>query len=145
MLILRCSSKEKRMHALVASAEALPSECILIRPSAARMERELQFAFYLARGAFGMKNNISSKLSNEAILFLARETNFSSALKKVGASDASDFILVCEKRLPVPAVKKILSLSSAQKIRLPEWGEKKGHYSKAELAIEEMALARIRN
>ena len=145
MLALRCSSREKSMHSLVSAAEHLPCECIFIRPEAARTARELQFAFHLAREAFREKSSISTKVSNETLLFLARETNFSSALKRIGAGDTRNFVLVCEKSAPLAKIKKELQLSHVSTLKLPEWGEKKGHYTETELAIEEMALARIRN
>jgi tRNA threonylcarbamoyladenosine modification (KEOPS) complex Cgi121 subunit len=106
---------------------------------------ELVFAFGLARRAFDGRNNISRKLSNEALLFLARETNFASALRKIGASSPRSFALVCEKSLPLARVKKALALTSAKKLALSKMGKKKGAYFEGELAAEGMALARVRN
>jgi tRNA threonylcarbamoyladenosine modification (KEOPS) complex Cgi121 subunit len=145
MIAIRCSSKEKGMHQLVAAAQRLPCPAMLVRPETAKTARELEWAFYLAKGAFEAKSNISGKVSNEALLFFAREMNFSSALKKTGASDPGDFVLVLEKKMPVVKIKKGLHLSSASVLRLPEWGKKRGHYTEAELAIEEMALSRVKN
>jgi tRNA threonylcarbamoyladenosine modification (KEOPS) complex Cgi121 subunit len=132
------------MRELVDAAGKLGSSLVL-SPPAARTLMELRAAFLLARGAFAEGKNISSKLSNEALLFLACETNFSSALRKIGAADPSDFVLVCEEKIPVAKLKKELKLISAQSLKPSEWGEKKGKYSEGELAIERMATARIRN
>lgn len=146
MLALRCSS-EKPLEAIVRSAERLSCPCLFLSPCAVegKSSMEFSFAFYLARRAFEEKSNISGKLTNEALLFLARETNFASALRKIGAKDARDFVFVCEKNLPLAKVKRALSLTSAKKIALAEMGRKKGKYFEGELAAEEMALARVRN
>jgi len=146
MLLLRCSS-ERQLPALVSSAEALGAPVILLSPRAieGKSGMEMKFAFYLARRAFEGKSNISSKLSNEALLFLAREMNFASALRKIGAKDAHGFVLVCEKNLPIARVKKALALTSAKKIALTKMGKKKGAYSEGERAVEQLALARVRN
>ena len=106
---------------------------------------EMEFAFYLARRAFEEKSNISGKLSNETLLFLAREMNFASALRRIGASDARDFVLVCGKDVPLAKVKKELGLVKAKRIALARMGKKKGAYFEGERAVEEMALARVRN
>lgn len=146
MLCLRCSSKLPLM-ALAGAAASLPCPSLLLSPGAmgGRTGRELAFAFHLAREAFSGKRNVSQKLPNEALLFLSREMNFSSALRKIGAKDAEDFVLVCEKNLPLSKVKNALALSFAEKIPLPERGKRKGRYFEAELAIEEMALSRVKN
>jgi len=135
------------MDALVPSAEALGAPCLFLSPRAivGKSRMELSFAFYLARRAFEGKSNISGKMANEALLFLAREMNFSSALGKLGAKDAHDFVLVCERDVSVARVKKALALTSAKKIMLPKMGKKKGAYFEGERAVEEMALARVRN
>ena len=144
MMVLRCSSSARSMRELVDAAEKLGSALVL-SPPAARTLMELRAAFLLARDAFAEGKNISPKLSNEALLFLACGTNFSSALRKIGAADPSDFVLVCEEKIPAARLKKELKLISAQSLSLSEWGAKKGKYSEGELAIERMATARIRN
>ena len=146
MQVLLCSS-EKPLGAVVEAAEALKTPCLLL--SAEAMEGktglELEAAFYLAARAFEEKIGISGKLSNEALLFLARETNFASALRRVGATDARSFVLVCGKNVPLAKVKRKLGLTSAKKIALSRMGKKKGAYFEAERAVEGMALARVRN
>ena len=144
MLVLRCSSSARSMRELVGAAEKIGNSLVL-SPSAVRTLMELRAAFRLAADAFAEGTNISSKLSNEAMLFLACETNFSSALRKIGAADPSDFVLVSEEKIPSAKLKKELKLLRAQTLSLSEWGEKKGKYSEGELAIERMATARIRN
>jgi tRNA threonylcarbamoyladenosine modification (KEOPS) complex Cgi121 subunit len=147
MLCLSCKSSGEKLAQVVADAKRLPCACMLLAPEAVRgrTSLEISFAFYLARRAFSEKRNISQKIQNEALLFLSCESNFASALRSAGATDAGDFVLVCEKSLPVAKVKTALSLTFAKKIALPGWGKKKGHYTEAELAIEKMALARARN
>ncbi|MFA6907290.1 MAG: hypothetical protein WC263_00505 [Candidatus Micrarchaeia archaeon] len=146
MLVLRCSS-EKPLHAIVEAAEGLGAPCLLLTPGAmkGRAGLELEAAFCLASRAFQGKSNISGKMPNEALLFLAREMNFASALRSIGAKDARAFVLVCEKNVPLAKVKKLLGLKSAKKIALPRMGRKKGAYFEGELAVERMALARARN
>jgi len=146
MLILRCASA-KPLNALVSEAEALCTPCLLLSPRAikGKSEMEIAFAFYLARRAFEGKSNISGKMANEALLFLSREMNFASALRRIGAKDARDFVLVCEKSIPLAKVKKVMELASARKIALPKMGKKKGAYFEGERAVEEMALVRVRN
>ena len=146
MQVLLCSS-EKPLGAIVEAAEALRTPCLLLSPEAmeGKTGLELEAAFHLASRAFEEKRNISSKLSNEALLFLAREMNFASALRRLGAKNARSFVLVCEKNVPMAEVKKKLGLSSAKKITLPRMGKKKGAYFEGELAVERMALARARN
>jgi len=146
MLLLRCSSA-KPLTVLVGSAEALCTPVLLLSPRAIRGKSEMEtaFAFHLAKRAFEEKSNISSKPSNEALLFLAREMNFASALRKIGAKNARDFVLACGKDMPIAKVKKELGLTSAKRIELPKMGKKKGNYFEAERAVEQMALARIRN
>ena len=141
-----CSS-EKPLHAIVEAAEGLHTPCMMLSADAIKGKTgmELEAAFYLATRAFEEKSNISGKLSNEALLFLAREMNFASALRKIGATDAREFVLVCEKSPPMAKVKKALELSSAKKIVLSRMGKKKGAYFEGELAVEQMALARVRN
>lgn len=141
MLILRCSSSAASIHELVKAAEGM----LVLSPSAARTAKELEFAFHLAKEEFAAHTALSGKLVNEAMLFLANETNFTSAAKKVGAESTEDFVLVSEKNIPLAKVKKDLMLTSAKALKLPEWGKKKGKYYEAELAIEKMATARIRN
>ena len=146
MLALMCSSG-KPLHAVVESAEALFAPCLLLSPEAmkGRTGLELEAAFYLAARAFEEKSNISSKLSNEALLFLAREMNFASALRRVGAKHAREFVLVCGKNVPVARVKKELGLVKASRMKLSRMGKKKGAYFEGELAVEQLALARSRN
>ena len=146
MQVLLCSS-EKPLGAIVEAAEALRAPCLLLSPEAMKGKTglELEAAFYLAARAFEEKSNISSKLSNEALLFLAREMNFASALRRIGATDAREFVLVCEKNVPLVKVKRELGLKSAKKIKLSRMGRKKGAYFEGELAVEQMALARARN
>ena len=145
MLVLRCSSSEKGIATVVKESAGAPCALLFLKPDAARTAKELEAAFYLAKEAFKNRNNISGKLSNEAMLFLSCETNFSSALAKIGATDARDFLLVAENDVPVAALKKLLKLARAVKMKLPEWGKKQEAYSEGELAVEKMALARIRN
>ena len=146
MKVLLCSS-EKPLHAIVEAAERLGAPCLLLSPEAMRGKTglELEAAFHLAARAFEEKSNISSKLSNEALLFLAREMNFASALRRVGAKDARAFVLVCEKNVPLARVKKELGLTTAKRIALSRMGKKKGVYFEGELAVEQLALARVRN
>ncbi|MFA5929432.1 MAG: hypothetical protein WC861_00965 [Candidatus Micrarchaeia archaeon] len=146
MLALACSS-ERPLGAIVTAAEGLQTPCLLLSPEAMRGRTglELEAAFYLASRAFEEKGNISGKMSNEALLFLAREMNFASALRRIGAKDARAFVLVCEKSIPVAKVKRELGLVKAKKIALSRMGRKKGAYFEAELAVEQMALARARN
>ena len=144
MMVLRCSSSAAGMHELAESSGRL-GDVLLLSPVAVRTVKELQGAFALARAAFAAKANISPKLANEAVLFLACETNFSSALRKVGAADPSDFVLVSEAKIPSAKLKKALKLLHAQTLSLSEFGGKRGGYTEAELAIEKMATARIRN
>lgn len=141
MMALRCSSSAESLNALVRRGKGM----LFLAPAAVKTSKELEFAFYLAGEAFRTGKNISSKPENEALLFLACETNFSSAARKVGARSPKDFVLVCRKRLPVAELKRRLLLTSAKPLRLPEWGKKKGHYYEGELAVEKTALARIRN
>ena len=146
MLVLMCSSG-KSLHAVVESASALGAPCMMLSPEAMKGKTglELEAAFYLAARAFEEKSNISGKLSNEALLFLAREMNFASALRRIGAKDARAFVLVCGKNVPLARVKKELGLVSAKKIALSRMGKKKGAYFEGELAVEQLALARARN
>ena len=147
MMCLRCKSNGEPLVALVKKAECLPCDCMLLSPEAVmgRTSLEMSFAFYLARRAFYEKRNISQKVQNEALLFLTCESNFASALRKAGAYSGNDFVLACEKNLPITKVKAALSLAFAKRIALPVRGTKKGKYTEAELAIEKMALSRIRN
>jgi tRNA threonylcarbamoyladenosine modification (KEOPS) complex Cgi121 subunit len=135
------------LNGMVKAAEEGRMPCLFLSPRAikGRSGMELSFAFYLARRAFEEKSNISPKLPNEALLFLAKEMNFATALRKIGAKSARDFVLVCEKGVPIARTKKLLQLSSAKKIALSKMGRKKGAYTEGELAVEEMALARVRN
>ncbi len=144
MMVLRCSSAAKSMQELVGLSSSI-GDLLLISPSAARTEKELEACFRLARESFASGGNLSPKLANEALLFLSREVNFSSATRKVGAASPDDFVLVCPGRVPIARLKAKLKLTCAQSLALSEWGEKKGGYSEAELAIEAMALSRIRN
>lgn len=145
MIALCCRSSERDIAALVKAGSAIPCALLFLRPDAVKSKKELEFAFFLAREAFKNKDNISGKIANEALLFLSRETNFSSAIRKIGATDGRDFLLACEKNVPLAKLKKILRLEKAEKAELPEWGKKIGAYSEGELAVEKMALARIRN
>lgn len=144
MMVLRCSSAHKNMQELVSEAEKLGA-LMLLSPKIVRTEKELEFAFYLAREAFKAKENVSGKLSNEAMLFLACETNFTSAVRKVGAASPDDFVLVSEGKIPSAKLKKALKLTRAEALKLTEWGKKKGNYFEGELSVERMALSRIRN
>jgi tRNA threonylcarbamoyladenosine modification (KEOPS) complex Cgi121 subunit len=146
MIALRCSSRLP-LHAVVESAEKHFSPALLLSPRAmeGKTKMELEFAFYLAARAFEDKSNISTKVSNEALLYLSREMNFGSALRSIGASDARDFVLVFKKGAPLAKVKEKLALTSAKKIALSKMGKKKGAYFEGERAVEEMALARARN
>ena len=146
MLVLMCSS-EKSLHAIVESAEALGAPCMMLSAEAMKGKTglELEAAFYLAARAFEEKSNISTKLSNEALLFLSREMNFASALRRVGAKNVHRFVLVCEKDVSIAKVKKELGLTAAKKIAISRMGKKKGAYFEGERAVEQMALARVRN
>ena len=144
MLILRCSSSAQSIHELVRLGGGSGS-LLFLHPKAAKTAKELEFSFHLARGSFREKSNVSKKIANEAMLFLACETNFSSAAKKVGAMETGDFVLVSEKNIPLAKLKKELLLTKAKVLKLPEWGKKKGHYYEGEVAVERMALSRIRN
>lgn len=146
MLLLRCSSA-KPLGALVSSAEALFAPCLLLSPRAVEgmSGMEVEIAFYLARRAFEEKSSISGKMANEALLFLAREMNFASALRKIGAKDARDFVLACEKNVPLARVKREMGLTGAKRMALSRMGKKQGGYFEGERAAEQMALARVRN
>ncbi|HIH18415.1 TPA: hypothetical protein HA225_00380 [Candidatus Micrarchaeota archaeon] len=141
MLILRCSSSAASMHELVKAAQGM----LLLDPAAMRTKKELEAAFLLAESEFSAKKNISGKMANEALLFLANETNFSSAARKIGAKSVKDFVLVSKKGIPISKLKKKLLLKKCRRLALPEWGKKIGKYSEGGLAIERMALSRILN
>ena len=141
-----CSS-DKPLNAIVMAAAALRTPCMVLSTEAIKGKTglELEAAFYLAARAFEEKSNISEKLSNEALLFLAREMNFASALRRIGATGARTFVLVCGKDVPLAMVKNELGLLKARKIALSRMGRKNGAYFEGERAIEQMALARVRN
>ncbi len=141
MLAIRCSSTAASVHELLKRGEGM----LFLVPGAAKTEKELEFAFYLAGEAFKAGTNISGKMANEAMLYLACETNFSSAARKDGAKDAKDFVLVLQKSVPLSQLKKKLLLTKAVPLKLPKWGGRVGKYYGGELAVERMALARIRN
>jgi tRNA threonylcarbamoyladenosine modification (KEOPS) complex Cgi121 subunit len=124
---------------------ALLGDVLLLSPKIVRTGKELEFAFYLARGAFAEKRNIASSPAKEAMLFLACETNFSSAVRKVGAASPDDFVFVSEGKIPSAKLKKALKLIRCESLALTKWGKKKGNYFEGELSVERMALARIRN
>ncbi|MFA4983148.1 MAG: hypothetical protein WC588_02935 [Candidatus Micrarchaeia archaeon] len=147
MMVLRCSSNARNMRELVSLSDAAGLEALFLSPAAASKMTlaELEFAFYLAKRAFEANGNVSKKRMNEAMLFLACETNFSSAARKMGAADPSDFALVLEGDSAPARLRKALELESLGSMRLLKWGKKKGDYSEGELAVERMALARIRN
>ncbi|MEM2138464.1 MAG: hypothetical protein QW568_05230 [Candidatus Anstonellaceae archaeon] len=142
MLVLRCSSSAKSIAELAAKSG---EELLFLAPDAAKTEKELEAAFYFAREAVGSGTGISDTMAKEALLFLSCEMNFSSALKKVGASSPEDFVLVSEKKIPLARLKKELMLVSAKAMKLPELGKRVGGYTEGELAIERMALARVKN
>lgn len=144
MMVLRCSSDASGMNELVKLGEGL-GELLFLAPKAVRTGKELEAAFAMARSAFAEGRNLSPKVQNEAMLFLAHETNFSSAARKVGAASPDDFVLVSEGKIPIARLKAKLLLPRAQTLVLSEWGGKKGGFTEGELAIEKMALARIRN
>ena len=146
MMVLLCSS-EKPLGAIVDAADGLRAPCMMLSAEAIQGKTgvELEAAFYLARRAFEEKSNISGKLSNEALLFLAREMNFASALRKIGAKDPREFVLVCEKNMPLAKARKELGKVKAAELKLSKMGKKKGAYFEGELAVEQLALARARN
>lgn len=144
MMVLRCSSDAESVKELVELGASL-GELLFLAPKAVRTGKELEAAFAMARDAFSEGRNLSPKVQNEAMLFLACETNFSSAMRKVGAASPDDFVLVSEKKITSAELKAKLLLTRAQSLALSEWGEKKGGYFEGELAVEKMALARIRN
>ncbi len=145
MMVLRCSSRAESVNGLVGLGAAFPGALLFLKAGAARTKKGLKFAFYLAGEAFMARENISGKMANEALLFLACETNFTSAARKIGARSARDFVLVSRKRIPLAKLTRELLLTSAKPLALPEWGKKSGHYYEGELAVERMATARIRN
>ncbi len=147
MMVLRCSSNAKSMRELVALADASGIGALFLSPAAASKMTlaGLEFAFYLAKRAFEANGNVSKKRMNEAMLFLACETNFSSAARKIGAADPSDFALVLEGDSAPARLRKALELESLGSMRLSKWGKTKGHYSEGELTVEAMALARVKN
>jgi len=146
MMALRCSSEVGSVRELVALADGLGNSLFLSpKAAASKTKKELEASFALARAAFKEGANLSEKTQNEALLFLACETNFSSAARKIGAAGADDFVLVLERKVPVAKLRKTLRLSSANALALSEWGKKKDGYFEAELAIERMTLARIKN
>jgi tRNA threonylcarbamoyladenosine modification (KEOPS) complex Cgi121 subunit len=132
------------MHEAVSAAGKLGA-VLLLSPKIVRTGKELEAAFYLAKEAFAGKENIASSVAKEALLFLACETNFSSAIRKVGAASPDDFVIVAEGKIPSAKLKKLLKLTRAEALKLTEWGKKKGNYFEGELAVERMATARIRN
>ncbi|MCX8197882.1 MAG: hypothetical protein N3F07_01665 [Candidatus Micrarchaeota archaeon] len=142
-MVLRCSSGLKSASELVSRAKDFPA--LLLRPDAAGTQKELEAALALAQKAFGEGKNISSRLPNEAMLFLASETNFSSAARKVGVRDPGDFLIVAKSKIPLPQLRKRLALKKARRARLSKLGRKIGKYYQAELGIERMALSRLRN
>jgi len=144
MLVLRCSSKEKSMDKLLKMAQKVPYALLFLKPAAAKTKAELEFAFFLARGTIKSRKSISAKLANEAMLFLSGETNFSSAVRKIGAKKTSDFVLVAERDLKLAKLKKALNLKKAKAHKLSAWGKKRKNYSQGELAIEKMAISRIK-
>ncbi len=119
--------------------------CLVLSPKEEKTLKELEAAFELARRAFEAKENISTTPLHEALLFLACETNFSSAIARVGAKSTGDFLLVCEGKIGEGELKRKLQLTKATPVKLSEFGKKVGFYFEAELAIERMALCRIRN
>ncbi|MCX6769861.1 MAG: hypothetical protein NT051_04250 [Candidatus Micrarchaeota archaeon] len=147
MQVLRCASGAKSLEVLISTAGKLSCPCLLLSPEMAAgiTGAELRFAFHFARHAFAGKRNLSGRLSNEALLFLSNQTNFSSAVEAAGAKTQKDFVLACEKSVPIARLRKLLLLTSAKKMTVSEWGRKVGHYSKGELAVERMALVRVRN
>lgn len=149
MAFYRCSGGKRGMREIVEDGKGIPCPALFLSPQAAKAvgESEAGFAFYLARRAFAEKANISSKLSNEALLFLARQTNFSSAVRKLGAKDAKAFVLVLEEKLAPSKVKKLLGLKSVKLIAKKRAKAARGGelYAKDMLCAEEMALSRIRN
>src|SRR3989344_5304106 len=94
---------------------------------------------------FEGKGNVADSVAKEAMLFLACETNFSSAVRKVGAASQDDFVVVAEGKIPSAKLKKALKLIRCEQLSLTEWGKKKGNYFEGEIAVEKMALSRIRN
>jgi len=144
MLVLHCSSSASGVPELLRLGSGLEG-ALFLSPKAVKTKKELEAAFFLAQEAFREKTNISSKLSNEALLFLACETNFASAARKIGTASADDFVFACPEKIPIAALKKKLLLTSAAALPLTEWGRKKGAYTEGELAIEKMATGRIRN
>jgi len=146
-MVLRGCAPEKSIRELVEASDAAGFDALFLSPFAASKLSlvEVRFAFYLANKAFGGRKNISGKRANEALLFLACETNFASAAKKIGASDSSDFVLVAERNVPLSKLKRALGLGKAKRMKLPEWGKKEGSYFSGERGAERMALERIRN
>ncbi|MEM4554556.1 MAG: hypothetical protein QXT25_01770 [Candidatus Anstonellaceae archaeon] len=142
MIILECSSLIENVESLVETSKRL-GDVLLLSSIKGRTAKELEACFALAKKAFKSKTNISQSIPNEAMLFLAKETNFSSAVKKIGVSDPADFILVAERSIPIGKIKKELSLVKAKPVCLPAWGKKRRGYFEADLAIESMALRRI--
>jgi len=145
MIMVECRSGEKDAGKLVRAAEKLGTPALFLNHGVLCCKKQAELAFLLAREAFMERKNISGKLSNEALLFLACETNFSSALRKIGAKDGKEFVLVCEKSVPIAKLKKQLNLTKAAPLALTEWGKRKGNYTEGELACERMALERIMN
>jgi len=139
MAFYRCSSRKASIIGIVKAADALPCPALFLSMEAAEKASgmEADFSFLLARRAFAEKRNVSGKVSNEALLFLARETNFSSAVKKIGARDAGDFVLVLERRLPAPRVKKALGLASVALVAKKKVGRsaRQGAYPKDALGV----------
>ena len=76
MMVLRCSSDAAGINELVELGEG-SGEFLFLAPKAVRTGKELEAAFAMARSAFDEGRNLSPKLQNEAMLFLAQETNFS--------------------------------------------------------------------
>ena len=144
MMVLRCASAAKDMPELVMEAARL-GDVLLLSPKIVRTEKELEAAFYFAKQAFAEKENVADSVAKEALLFLACETNFSSAVRKVGAASPDDFVIVSEEKIPSAKLKKALRLIRCEQIALTAWGKKKGNYFEGELSVERMALSRIRN
>lgn len=147
MRIMRCESNAASVRELVLLSESSGLHVLILSfPAVSNMTlAELRFAYYFAKESFLSKTNLSEKKSNEALLFLSCQTNFTSAVMKIGAKNPSDFVLVMEENAFDPKFRKALKIARAKKIKLPEWGKKIGHYTQGELAVERMALARNKN
>jgi tRNA threonylcarbamoyladenosine modification (KEOPS) complex Cgi121 subunit len=143
MQLYECSSKIDDINKLIKLGRLL--KVIFLEPGKIATKKEIEAAFFFAKKAMEKKQNISNNIENEVLLFLSRKTNFSSAIKEIGIKNTKKFLILCARRITKKKLKESLLLEKIKKITLPKFGKKIGGYSQAEIAIEAMALSRIKN